>query len=261
MTNNYNTNHLLLLVSSKFCMLNIELKRNKISYLRETESNFFETSKKKIENGTYIDDYFLDGNDNPKKEDIKKIISKISTSAIESIGYKFYTIYNVEKLNKTCANSLLKFIENPPEKTIGFLVTKFPNKVLNTIRSRSQILILPSKEFDLSEFINDDLGLSLDVLKSSFDSLEEIKFFHKSKNFKKIIELYHDIKKLKITNVNIISYLENFKKFSQNEITILLKLLYSSINNKKLIKVYELFEGNNININKTLLFNKILELN
>ena len=241
-------------------MLDDKLKEIKISYFDKLDSYFNEVCKKKIEKKTYIDDYFLDGEDSLTKNDITKIISKLSTSAIESSEYKFYTIYNVDKLNKTCANSLLKFIENPPEKTIGFLITKFPNKVLNTLKSRCQTLILPTEEFNFSKYINEDFGLSIEILKSSFDSFRDINGFYKSKNFKKIIALFQDIKKLKIINFDIMSHLENFKKFSQNEIKILLKLLYSSENNDKSIKIYKLFEANSININKTLLFNKILEL-
>ncbi|PID45155.1 MAG: DNA polymerase III subunit delta' [Proteobacteria bacterium] len=49
----------------------------------------------------------------------------------------------VERLNVNAANSLLKTLEEPPEKTVLLLVSSNPSELLPTIRSRCQILHLP----------------------------------------------------------------------------------------------------------------------
>jgi len=49
----------------------------------------------------------------------------------------------VERLNINAANSLLKTLEEPPEKTVLLLVSSNPSALLPTIRSRCQVLHLP----------------------------------------------------------------------------------------------------------------------
>lgn len=49
----------------------------------------------------------------------------------------------VDRLNINAANSLLKTLEEPPEKTVLLLVSSNPSELLPTIRSRCQVLHLP----------------------------------------------------------------------------------------------------------------------
>ena len=49
----------------------------------------------------------------------------------------------VERLNINAANSLLKTLEEPPEKTVLLLVSSNPSELIPTIRSRCQVLHLP----------------------------------------------------------------------------------------------------------------------
>lgn len=49
----------------------------------------------------------------------------------------------VERLNVNAANSLLKTLEEPPEKTVLLLVSSNPSELIPTIRSRCQVLHLP----------------------------------------------------------------------------------------------------------------------
>lgn len=54
--------------------------------------------------------------------------------------YNIYIIYDAEKFNSSSANTMLKFIEEPEEKTIGFLITNNKENVINTIKSRCELV-------------------------------------------------------------------------------------------------------------------------
>lgn len=63
-------------------------------------------------------------------------------------GYKIMIVWQPEKMNVTCANKLLKLLEEPPEQTLFLLVSEHPEQLLSTIQSRVQIVSVPplSKE-------------------------------------------------------------------------------------------------------------------
>jgi len=46
-------------------------------------------------------------------------------------------------MNTACANKLLKLIEEPPNKTVFILITEDEEQIINTIRSRCQVLHFP----------------------------------------------------------------------------------------------------------------------
>ena len=53
-------------------------------------------------------------------------------------GYKVSVIWLPERMNQECANKLLKLIEEPPSMTVFIMVSEEPDKLLDTIRSRTQ---------------------------------------------------------------------------------------------------------------------------
>lgn len=53
-------------------------------------------------------------------------------------GYKVAIIWLPERMNLTSANKLLKLLEEPPSQTVFILVSEEPEKLLDTIRSRTQ---------------------------------------------------------------------------------------------------------------------------
>lgn len=52
-------------------------------------------------------------------------------------------IWMADKMNTTCANKLLKLIEEPPNKTMFILIAEEEENILQTIRSRCQTLTFP----------------------------------------------------------------------------------------------------------------------
>ena len=66
-----------------------------------------------------------------------EIVRKLSLKAFGD-GFKVMVIWQAEKMNVSCANKLLKLLEEPPEKTIFLLVSEHPEALLSTILSRVQ---------------------------------------------------------------------------------------------------------------------------
>ncbi|WP_299761801.1 DNA polymerase III subunit [uncultured Dokdonia sp.] len=59
-------------------------------------------------------------------------------------GYKVMIIWMAEKMNTAAANKLLKLIEEPPSKTLFILITENEDKIIDTIKSRCQVLHFPA---------------------------------------------------------------------------------------------------------------------
>ncbi|MBT8291216.1 MAG: DNA polymerase III subunit, partial [Muriicola sp.] len=70
------------------------------------------------------------------------IVKKLSLKSYEG-GYKVMIIWMAERMNSSAANKLLKLLEEPPHKTIFLLVAEDEENILQTIRSRCQLLHFP----------------------------------------------------------------------------------------------------------------------
>ena len=66
-----------------------------------------------------------------------EIIRKLSLKIYEAT-YRILLVWLPEKLHPTCANKLLKIIEEPPRNTVILMVSELPDLVLGTILSRAQ---------------------------------------------------------------------------------------------------------------------------
>lgn len=73
----------------------------------------------------------------------EEIMRKLSLKSYEA-KYKVMIIWQPEKMHESCANKLLKIIEEPFDKTIFLLVSGAPDMVLQTIQSRCQRINMPS---------------------------------------------------------------------------------------------------------------------
>ncbi len=75
----------------------------------------------------------------------ESIIRKLSIKPFEA-EFKVMIIWLPEKMNLSCANKLLKMIEEPPAKTLFLLVTEDEERIIPTILSRTQIIRIPAIE-------------------------------------------------------------------------------------------------------------------
>lgn len=96
--------------------------------------------------GNLFDWYKLLGVDNKQGQigvdEAHDIVKSLTLKSYEG-GYKVMLIWMAEKMNTQAANKLLKLIEEPPNKTVFILVTEDEESIINTIRSRCQILHFP----------------------------------------------------------------------------------------------------------------------
>lgn len=130
-----------------------------------------------------------------------EILRKLSLKIYEA-AYRILMVWLPEKLHPTCANKLLKVIEEPPARTVILMVSELPDLILGTILSRAQRIPLPPI---------DDVAMA-EALKSRFSLLTEdaLQIAHlASGNYLKAVEA------ISLSEENQF-YLEQFKGMMRN---------------------------------------------
>ena len=92
-----------------------------------------------------------------KTERIRELVGQFSQSGIES-QRQVFIIEQADKMHLNAANSLLKVIEEPQSEVYIFFLTSDEDKILPTIRSRTQIFQFKKQEANLI-FQLEKLGL------------------------------------------------------------------------------------------------------
>ena len=80
-------------------------------------------------------------------EDAQEILKSLALKSYEG-GYKVMIIWMAEKMNISASNKLLKLLEEPTDKTLFILISENEEDIIQTIRSRCQVLhfnALPEK--------------------------------------------------------------------------------------------------------------------
>jgi DNA polymerase-3 subunit gamma/tau len=116
-----------------------------------------------IRAGSSMDVFELDAASNRKLEEMRDLLSRV---ALGTPGrWKVYIIDEVHQLTSDAASALLKTLEEPPSHVVFVLATTDPQKVLPTIRSRTQHfefrLLDGDLLTDLLSGINQDADLGL----------------------------------------------------------------------------------------------------
>ena len=95
--------------------------------------------------------------------------------------YKIYTILNSEKMTVEAQNALLKTLEEPPKYAIIILVTNNKEALLDTIKSRCEILkFTPIPEVEINKFLqmkgmdNQKSSIMASFSRGSIDKAEEL---------------------------------------------------------------------------------------
>ena len=90
---------------------------------------------------------------NINKEEANEIVRKMSFKSVQG-GYKIVIMWLPEKMNEAAANTLLKLIEEPAPGTLFIFVSEQPDRVIATIRSRTQITTLaPLPQKFIAEYL------------------------------------------------------------------------------------------------------------
>lgn len=178
----------------------------------------------------YIEVYPI--NNQIKKEQLLFIKDEFANKSLYNTK-KVYVVFDCEKMNVNSANTILKFIEEPSDDIVAIFVTSNQYNILDTIRSRCQVVRLQYEEKnditfsdDLLEFVDDinnrkdnDLMLKFNYYNSNMfkdkslaiDFMRDLlKYFETLLNKKSSNDSLEDL-------VSIISILENeLKKLKYN---------------------------------------------
>ena len=122
---------------------NDKIKTNPVS------SNFLDSWREFLKEdpfGSLFDWYQKIGIENKQGQmgvhEAQDIVKSLALKSYEG-GYKVMIIWMADKMNTACSNKLLKLIEEPPEKTLFILIAEDEEQIIQTIKSRCQILRFP----------------------------------------------------------------------------------------------------------------------
>ena len=114
--------------------------------LKPKSTDFIEEFRKAVIDQPYLDfnDWFESLDTANKQgfmsvEESADILRKLHLKSFES-PYKIVIQWMPEKMRTEAANKLLKIIEEPPDRTIFFLVTENRDQILGTLLSRTQLV-------------------------------------------------------------------------------------------------------------------------
>jgi DNA polymerase-3 subunit delta' len=117
-------------------------------------------------------------------DDAQEILKSLALKSYEG-GYKIMIVWMADKLNIAASNKLLKLLEEPPEKTVFILISENEEDIIQTIRSRCQILHFNG----LSEHVIAEALVS----REQIDSKLAAKLAHQAQgNYNKALHLLHD---------------------------------------------------------------------
>jgi len=72
-------------------------------------------------------------------DDAAEVLKTLALKSYEG-GYKIMIVWMADKMNISASNKLLKLLEEPPEKTVFILISEDEEDIIQTIRSRCQVL-------------------------------------------------------------------------------------------------------------------------
>lgn len=98
-----------------------------------------------VDNDNYPDIEIIEDADSIKKEQMIELQRKFLTKPLYG-KYRIYIIKDASLLNKSSANTILKFLEEPGEDIIAILLATNSNVLLDTIVSRCNVLSLVGAE-------------------------------------------------------------------------------------------------------------------
>lgn len=150
-----------------------------------------------------------------KKEQMELLEKEFSLSNIEE-GTRIFIINDIDKATPASANSLLKFLEEMKDGCYGILITENLSNVLNTIKSRSQIVSFEKidketlKNIYLSKGIDEETARVICTLTNN--STEGIEY-SKNENILNIITLVKKINQAFLNDENPLMVMQDEGKF------------------------------------------------
>ena len=158
---------------------------------------------RRITNGTHPNVYVVEATNNLiKKQQIIDLQNEFSKTSVEK-GPKIYIIKNIDLINVSAANSLLKFLEEPYPKTYAVLTSSNINKILPTIISRSQVVQFNSlnKKIIEEEIIETGFPvLSSKIVANLTNSITDALDIVNNEHFLELLDLVKEINNIIASN-------------------------------------------------------------
>ena len=156
---------------------NEEYKYDSLNFLINNENKSFRLLKKNSHPNFYLID-LLNDKKNIDVSQIREMISYTNKSTFNNMA-RFVLIDNIENLNKSSVNALLKIIEEPNENVFFILINNSEKFILPTLKSRCltfKIYLTFNQSIHISnQILNDDIFelINLDLI-SYYNSPGEI---------------------------------------------------------------------------------------
>lgn len=157
-------------------------------------------------------------------QESQEIIKKLNLKTYES-EYKTMIIWLPETMNMETSNKLLKMIEEPPAKTLFILISEEPQKIIQTILSRTQMIkinriddqSLLNKLKTLPD-INDKDAQSI-VRIANGNYLEALNQINKNEENKEYFEVFTEIMRLaySVKVLDIMKWADKVAKFGREK--------------------------------------------
>lgn len=117
-------------------------------------------------------------------EDAESILKSLALKSYEG-GYKVIIIWMADKMNISSSNKLLKLLEEPTDKTLFLLISDNEEDIIQTIRSRCQVLHFNG--------LNENVIAQALVTRENIDPRTAKKVAHQAQgNFNKAMHLLHE---------------------------------------------------------------------
>jgi len=195
-----------------------------------------------------------------KKEQLAVLKEQLSKKSIDDFA-QIYIIQEADKLNKSAANSLLKFLEEPEDGIIAILITNNRYKVLPTILSRCQIYTLKNNQSIIADDGYADLyDFIMNIERNQCQTICYIQDFWHSK-YKTKEDFVDCFNKLEYIFIDLIHYKINgttlFKNY-QSDIDYIISKNTEAELTRKLSKILECRGQIQYNANLALLMDKFI---
>ncbi|WP_411344560.1 DNA polymerase III subunit delta' [Paenibacillus sp. WLX1005] len=102
---------------------------------------------RKMQHGNHPDFLLVEPDGNSIKIDQIRELQRIFSYRSEAGNRKIYIIRDADKMTVQAANSLLKFLEEPPAPAVAILLTENIQSILPTIRSRTQPVLFTAVDY------------------------------------------------------------------------------------------------------------------
>ena len=188
-----------------------------------------------------------------KKEQILSLKEVFQTKPVYT-KYNMYIVKEAEALNPSSANTMLKFLEEPEENIIGFFITNNKENIIDTIRSRCQII----KDIYSEDYLETIPSVWKEMAKKYLIEIEEHQEEAVFYNKDVLLPLIHDRKELNYLFQSILNiYYDAYQKCLNHESMddLELNFLYNKGRiylQKRISMVTKLLDKLNYNLNISL---------